>query len=94
MSPWARSRWITRDGKRVQHRDWMTDPADINTLLVLDFNEKLGINYRAVRRPTSSHFSFDPARAAGAAVCRAQRFPRWSDEVRKPGWPATCWTAG
>ncbi|MDD4270694.1 MAG: hypothetical protein PHN77_20915, partial [Thermoguttaceae bacterium] len=26
-------RWITRDGQRVMYRDWMTDPADIDTLL-------------------------------------------------------------
>ncbi len=26
-------RWITKDGKRVQYRDWMTDPADVDTLL-------------------------------------------------------------
>ena len=26
-------RWVTKDGKRVQYRDWMTDPADVNTLL-------------------------------------------------------------
>ena len=27
------TRWTTRDGRRVQYRDWMTDPADVMTLL-------------------------------------------------------------
>lgn len=51
-------RWITKDGKRTMYRDWMTDPADINTLLEWT-NEKLGINYRAVEADFA-HFSFDP----------------------------------
>ena len=51
-------KWITRDGKRVQHRDWMTDPADISTLLEWT-NDKLGINYRSIEADFG-HFSFDP----------------------------------
>ncbi len=51
-------RWITRDGKRTMYRDWMTDPADINTLLAWT-NEKLGIHYRSVDADFA-HFSFDP----------------------------------
>jgi hypothetical protein len=51
-------KWIVREGKRVLHRDWMTDPADINTLLEWT-NQKLGINYRAVEADFA-HFSFDP----------------------------------
>lgn len=51
-------KWITRDGKRVQHRDWMTDPADISTLLSWT-SEKLGINYRSIEGDFA-HFSYDP----------------------------------
>ena len=40
-------RWIERDGKRVMYRDWMTDPADVNTLLKWT-SQKLGINYRSL----------------------------------------------
>jgi hypothetical protein len=52
------TRWMTKDGKRVQYRDWMTDPADVMTLLSWTAG-KLGINYRAVE-VDFAHFSFDP----------------------------------
>jgi hypothetical protein len=51
-------RWVTRDGKRVAYRDWMTDPSDIQSLLNWT-NEKLGIHYRALETDFE-HFSFDP----------------------------------
>ena len=51
-------RWITKDGKRTMVRDWLTDPADMNTLLTWT-NQKLGINYRATEADFE-HFSFDP----------------------------------
>ena len=51
-------RWTTRDGKRVKQRDWMTDPADVNTLLAWT-NDKLGIQYRSIEADFE-HFSFDP----------------------------------
>ena len=51
-------RWITRDDKRVQYRDWKTDPADVNTLLQWT-NQKLGINYRSIESDFV-HFSYDP----------------------------------
>lgn len=51
-------RWITRDGVRTMYRDWMTDPADVATLLAWT-NEKLGIHYRAVDSDFA-HFSYDP----------------------------------
>jgi len=51
-------KWITRGGKRVKYRDWMTDPADVITLLSWTA-QKLGINYRAVEADFQ-HFSFDP----------------------------------
>ncbi len=52
------ARWITKDGKRTMYRDWMTDPADVNTLLKWT-NEKLGISYRS-QEADFEHFSFDP----------------------------------
>ena len=64
-------RWVTKDGKRVQYRDWMTDPADVITLLMWT-NEKLGINYRAIEADFAP-FLLRSARAAGVAVCRAQQ---------------------
>jgi len=51
-------RWVTRDGKRIQYRDWMTDPADVGTLLQWT-NQKLGINYRSIEADFA-HFSYDP----------------------------------
>ncbi|MBN2577491.1 MAG: DUF4159 domain-containing protein [Pirellulales bacterium] len=51
-------KWITRGGKRVQYRDWMTDPADVKTLLSWTA-DRLGINYRAIETDFQ-HFSFDP----------------------------------
>ena len=49
---------MVRDGKRVQYRDWMTDPADLDSLLNWT-NEKLGIHYRTVEADFD-HFSYDP----------------------------------
>jgi hypothetical protein len=51
-------RWITRNGKRTRYRDWMTDPADVITLLQWT-NQELGIQYRAVDSDFD-HFSYDP----------------------------------
>ena len=51
-------RWVTKDGKRTQYRDWMTDPADVITLLNWTA-EKLRINYTATEADFA-HFSFDP----------------------------------
>ncbi len=51
-------RFVVRDGKRVQYRDWMTDPADLDSLLAWT-NEKLGIHYRKVEADFE-HFSYDP----------------------------------
>lgn len=73
-------RWITRNGKRVQHRDWMTDPADINTLLVWT-NEKLGINYRSIEADFD-HFSFDPRELPALLFAGHNKFSL-SDDVRK-----------
>ncbi|MBN1591481.1 MAG: DUF4159 domain-containing protein [Pirellulales bacterium] len=51
-------RWMTRNDKRTKYRDWMTDPADVNTLLQWT-SQKLGINYRSVEADFGQ-FSFDP----------------------------------
>jgi hypothetical protein len=51
-------RYMVRDGKRVGFRDWMTDPADLDSLLAWT-NQKLGIRYRKAEADFD-HFSFDP----------------------------------
>lgn len=51
-------RFMVKDGQRVQYRDWMTDPADLDSLLNWT-NEKLGIHYRKIEADFD-HFSFDP----------------------------------
>ncbi len=42
----------------MQYRDWMTDPADLDSLLAWT-NQKLGINYGKAEADFE-HFSFDP----------------------------------
>jgi len=73
-------RWITRNGKRVQHRDWMTDPADVNTLLRWT-NEKLGINYRAIDADFA-HFSYDPRELPAVLFAGHNKFTL-NDEIRQ-----------
>lgn len=73
-------RWITKDGKRTMYRDWMTDPADINTLLEWT-NAKLGINYRAVEADFA-HFSFDPRELPAILFAGHNKF-QLTDEVRQ-----------
>jgi hypothetical protein len=51
-------RFVRRGGKRVQYRDWMTDPADLDSLLTWT-NQKLNIHYRKAEADFD-HFSFDP----------------------------------
>jgi hypothetical protein len=72
-------RWVTRDGKRVQYRDWMTDPADVTTLLQWT-SEQLGINYRSVEADFA-HFSFDPRELPAILLAGHNEFTL-SDEVR------------
>ena len=74
------NRWITKDGKRVQYRDWMTDPADISTLLLWT-NEKLGINYRSIESDFSQ-FSYDPRELPALLFAGHNKFTL-NDEVRK-----------
>jgi hypothetical protein len=49
---------VPEGGKLVEKRDWMTDPADVHTLLEWTA-EKLGIKYSAVESDFQ-HFSYDP----------------------------------
>jgi hypothetical protein len=74
------TRWITKDGKRVQYRDWMTDPADISTLLLWT-NEKLGINYRSIESDFNQ-FSYDPRELPALLFAGHNKFTL-NDEVRK-----------
>ncbi|MGM0488490.1 MAG: DUF4159 domain-containing protein [Planctomycetota bacterium] len=73
------TKFVTRDGKRVKYRDWMTDPADIKSLLNWT-NSKLGIHYRAVEADTS-HFSFDP-REIPALLLTGHNHFALTDDVR------------
>jgi len=73
-------RWIERDGKRVMYRDWMTDPADISTLLKWT-NEKLGINYRSMESDFA-HFSYDPRELPAVLLAGHNHF-ELTDEVRQ-----------
>jgi hypothetical protein len=72
-------RWQTRDGKRAQYRDWMTDPADVITLLLWTA-EKLAINYRAVEADFD-HFSFDPRELPALLFAGHNKF-QLPEEVR------------
>ncbi len=76
----GRTRWKTQEGKRVQYRDWMTDPADINSLLVWT-NEKLGISYRSIETDFA-HFSFDPRELPALLFSGHNKFSL-KDEVRR-----------
>ncbi len=73
-------RWITKDGKRVQYRDWMTDPADVQSLLAWT-SAKLGINYRG-SEADFEHFSFDP-RELPALLFAGHNTFELSDEIRQ-----------
>lgn len=73
------TKFVTRNGKRVKYRDWMTDPADIKSLLSWT-NKKLGIRYRAMEAETG-HFSFDP-REIPALLLTGHNHFSLNDEVR------------
>jgi hypothetical protein len=73
-------RMILREGKQVAYRDWMTDPADVNTLLEWT-NQKLGINYRSLETDFQ-HFSFDPRELPALLMAGHNKF-ELSDEVRQ-----------
>ena len=73
-------KWITREGKRVKYRDWMTDPADVNTLLKR-INQDLGINYRSVEAEFE-HFSYDPRELPALLFAGHNKF-ELNDEIRQ-----------
>jgi hypothetical protein len=74
------TRWVTKEGKRVPYRDWMTDPADVITLLSWTA-DKLGINYRAIDADFT-HFSYDPRELPALLLAGHNRF-ELDDEVRR-----------
>ena len=78
------TRWITKDGKRVQYRDWMTDPADVMTLLNWTA-DKMGIHYRAVD-VEFAHFSFDPRELPALLLAGHNKF-ELTDEVAPEAGP-------
>jgi hypothetical protein len=73
------TKWVTKDGKRTQYRDWMTDPADVMTLLAWT-SDKLGINYRAIESDFE-HFSFDPRELPALLFAGHNKF-ELTDEIR------------
>ncbi len=73
-------RFLTKGGKRVRYRDWMTDPADLDSLLAWT-NQKLGIHYRKVEADFE-HFSFDPRELPALLFAGHNRF-RIDDEIRR-----------
>jgi hypothetical protein len=70
---------MTREGKRVQYRDWMTDPADVTSLLSWT-SSMLGIQYRSIEADFA-HFSFDP-RELPALLFSGHNHFTLPDEVR------------
>ncbi len=72
-------KWMTQDGKRVQYRDWKTDPADLPSLLAWT-NSRLGINYRSVDADFE-HFSYDPRELPAILFSGHDSFTL-TDEVR------------
>ncbi len=72
-------RWVTRDGKRTMYRDWMTDPADVDTLLKWT-NQKLGIHYRSIETDLA-RFSYDPRELPALLIAGHNTF-QLSDEIR------------
>jgi len=72
-------KWITRDGKRTMYRDWMTDPADVDTLLKWT-NQKLGIHYRSIETDLAK-FSYDPRELPALLVAGHNTF-EFADDVR------------
>ncbi len=74
------ARWITRDGKPVMYRDWMTDPADVDTLLEWT-NQKLGLNYRSIETDLTS-FSYDPLELPALLIAGHNSF-EFPDQTRR-----------
>ncbi len=73
-------RFVRRGAERVQYRDWMTDPADLDSLLAWT-NQKLGINYGKAEADFE-HFSFDP-RELPALLFAGHNSFQLGDDVRE-----------
>ena len=77
-------RFVRKGDQRVQYRDWMTDPADLASLLAWT-NQKLGINYGKAEADFE-HFSFDP-RELPALLFAGHNGFNLGDEVRAAAGP-------
>jgi len=74
------TRMVQRDGKLVPQRDWLTDPADVHTLLEWTA-EKLGIKYSAIEADFQ-HFSYDPRELPALLFAGHNKF-ELKDDVRR-----------
>jgi hypothetical protein len=73
------TRYRIKDGERVAYRDWMTDPADLDSLLGWT-NEKLGLHYGKTEADFD-HFSFDPRELPAILLAGHNTFTL-PDEIR------------
>ena len=62
------------------YRDWMTDPADIDTLLKWT-NQKLGIHYRSIETDLNK-FSYDPRELPALLIAGHNSF-EFTDGIRE-----------
>ncbi len=77
----GRVRFVRRGAERVQYRDWMTDPADLDSLLAWT-NQKLGINYGKAEADFE-HFSFDPRELPALLLFAGHNAFQLGDEVHE-----------
>ncbi|MGC8641427.1 MAG: DUF4159 domain-containing protein [Isosphaeraceae bacterium] len=73
-------RYVRRGDKRVAYRDWMTDPADLDSLLSWT-NQKLGIHYGRAEADFE-HFTFDPRELPALLFAGHSGF-KLADDVRE-----------
>ncbi|MDD3470077.1 MAG: DUF4159 domain-containing protein [Thermoguttaceae bacterium] len=73
------AKWVTKEGKRSLVRDWMTDPADLDTLMKWT-NSQLGIQYRPMNIDFQN-FSFDPRELPAILLAGHNTFSL-TDEIR------------
>lgn len=73
-------RFAVKGGKRVAIRDWMTDPADLDSLLNWT-NSKLGVHYRKVETDFPN-FTFDPRELPALLFAGHNRFTL-DDTIRR-----------
>jgi hypothetical protein len=72
--------WMERDGKKVQYRDWTTDPDDMNQLLRW-VSSKLNIKYKS-QDSSLQKFSYDPSGVPIMYFTGHQAIPEFSEEAR------------